>query len=227
VIKHPQRHGNRRRAKKLLSFTDNRQDASLQSGHFNDFIQVSNLRGALYRALDKAGDEGITHDKLTQSVFDALALEYDEYARDPDADRGHARQNTDSALREILGYMLYYDLRRGWRVTAPNLEQTGLLSIDYLTLDELSKDQELWDECHPALKEASDENRYEILKTLLDFMRRSLAIDTQYLSFKDFRTDHHKKQEQFSSRPGALKEGTQAAKLIYAAFPIPQIKQKK
>src|SRR5207249_10735830 len=26
-------------ARKLLSFTDNRQDASLQAGHFNDFVQ--------------------------------------------------------------------------------------------------------------------------------------------------------------------------------------------
>ncbi|MDQ2888808.1 MAG: DEAD/DEAH box helicase, partial [Chloroflexota bacterium] len=33
---------------KLLSFTDNRQDASLQAGHFNDFIEVGILRSALY-----------------------------------------------------------------------------------------------------------------------------------------------------------------------------------
>ncbi len=31
---------------KLLTFTDNRQDASLQAGHFNDFIHVSLLRCA-------------------------------------------------------------------------------------------------------------------------------------------------------------------------------------
>src|SRR5207245_7780066 len=31
-------------ARKLLSFTDNRQDASLQAGHFNDFAQVALLR---------------------------------------------------------------------------------------------------------------------------------------------------------------------------------------
>jgi hypothetical protein len=36
---------------KLLSFTDNRQDASLQAGHFNDFVHVSLLRCALYAAL--------------------------------------------------------------------------------------------------------------------------------------------------------------------------------
>ncbi len=35
------------RARKLLTFVDNRQDASLQAGHFNDFVQVAQLRGAL------------------------------------------------------------------------------------------------------------------------------------------------------------------------------------
>ncbi len=33
--------------RKLLTFTDNRQDASLQAGHFNDFVQVGLLRTAL------------------------------------------------------------------------------------------------------------------------------------------------------------------------------------
>ena len=32
-------------ARKLLSFTDNRQDAALQAGHFNDFVQVNLLAG--------------------------------------------------------------------------------------------------------------------------------------------------------------------------------------
>ena len=38
-------------ARKLLSFTDNRQDASLQAGHFNDFVEIGLLRsGASPRA---------------------------------------------------------------------------------------------------------------------------------------------------------------------------------
>lgn len=34
------------RDQKLLSFTDNRQDAALQSGHFNDFIRTVRIRSA-------------------------------------------------------------------------------------------------------------------------------------------------------------------------------------
>ena len=43
-------------ARKLLTFVDNRQDASLQAGHFNDFVQVTMLRGALYRAAQEASE---------------------------------------------------------------------------------------------------------------------------------------------------------------------------
>jgi hypothetical protein len=44
------------KAQKLLSFTDNRQDASLQAGHFNDFAETGLLRAALYQA----GSVGLT-----------------------------------------------------------------------------------------------------------------------------------------------------------------------
>ena len=55
-------------ARKLLTFVDNRQDASLQAGHFNDFVQVSQLRGALFAALAKAGDEGLSHETIAGAV---------------------------------------------------------------------------------------------------------------------------------------------------------------
>ena len=61
------------KARKLLAFVDNRQDASLQAGHFNDFVQVTQLRGALYRALDKA-PEGLTDEIVAQRVTEELGL---------------------------------------------------------------------------------------------------------------------------------------------------------
>ncbi|MBZ0305287.1 MAG: DEAD/DEAH box helicase, partial [Anaerolineae bacterium] len=70
-------------AQKLLSFTDNRQDASLQAGHFNDFIEVSLLRGAIYRAVNQAGGSGLTHEMIAEKVFDALNLPVALYASDP------------------------------------------------------------------------------------------------------------------------------------------------
>src|SRR6185437_2970652 len=122
-------------ARKLLSFTDNRQDASLQAGHFNDFVEVGLLRGALFAAAEKAGAEGLRHEVLTQRVFDALKLPVEAYASNPSV-KFQAKNDTDKALRTVLGYRLYRDLKRGWRVTSPNLEQCGLLEIRYPALDE-------------------------------------------------------------------------------------------
>lgn len=72
------------RARKLLSFTDNRQDASLQAGHLNDFVEVSLLRAALYRAMRDAAAGGLEHDSLTQAVFRTMALDLAEYAANPE-----------------------------------------------------------------------------------------------------------------------------------------------
>jgi hypothetical protein len=53
----------KKEARKLLSFTDNRQDASLQAGHFNDFVEIGLLRSAIYRAALKDASEGLQHDE--------------------------------------------------------------------------------------------------------------------------------------------------------------------
>ncbi len=168
------------KARKLLSFTDNRQDASLQAGHFNDFVEISQLRAALYKAVQGAGSEGLTHDYLTQRVADALALPIEQYAYEPGV-RFAAAAETDRALRDVLGYRIYRDLRRGWRVTSPNLEQCGLLEIQYQSLDELCAAEDVWAGLHPALAGADASVRSRVARALLDFLRRSLAIKVDYL----------------------------------------------
>lgn len=188
----------KREARKLLSFTDNRQDASLQAGHFNDFAQVALLRSALHKATAAKGASGLTHGELSRSVFDALSLKFDEYAADPEV-RGPARNSTNDALRRVIDYYLYRDLQRGWRVTAPNLEDCGLLQFDYEGLsghDGLLAEQELWDtgfnvridretddfvETPTALRNCPPLLREEILRTLLDVLRRSLAVKVDVL----------------------------------------------
>ncbi len=167
-------------ARKLLSFTDNRQDAALQAGHFNDFVEIGVLRAALLKAVEKAGSEGLRHDDLAQAVFDAMALPTARYAANPDVRFG-SLQDTQRALRNVLGYRVYRDLRRGWRLMSPNLEQCGLLEIRYGFLDELCGSGDVWADCHPALAGAAPEKREEAAGVLLDFMRRELAIKVDYL----------------------------------------------
>jgi superfamily II DNA/RNA helicase len=172
------------RARKLLAFVDNRQDASLQAGHFNDFIQVTQLRGALYRALETNPD-GLTHEVVARKVTEELGLTMADFAQKPDA-KFSQKTEAERALREVTGYRLYLDLERGWRVTMPNLEQVGLLNVGYRDLHEIAADEESWERTHQVLREDDAEHREELAKALLDEFRRNLAIDVEYLTADGF-----------------------------------------
>lgn len=170
-------------SRKLLSFTDNRQDASLQAGHFNDFIEVSLLRSSLYRACLSA-PTGLTHDILTQRVVKAMCLPTSQWAKNPAAQFAQKRQ-AEEAFANIIAYRLYVDLRRGWRVTSPNLEQCGLLEIEYESLDDVCDENRLWARVD-LLGGCTPDERTEIVRTLLDFLRRELAISVSCLD-----NEHH------------------------------------
>lgn len=203
-------------ARKLLSFTDNRQDASLQAGHFNDFVEVSLLRAALYKAVVAAGDDGVAHDELAQKVFKALDLPLELFAADPGVQFA-LRADTEKSFRNVLGYRLYRDQKRGWRITSPNLEQCGLLKIDYPSLDELCSAENQWSGCHQALVLSSPATRERICRILLDYLRRELAINVDYLTNEFF----ERLQQQSSQRlraPWAIDE-QEKPELASAVFP--------
>ncbi len=171
-------------ARKLLTFVDNRQDASLQAGHFNDFVQVAQLRGALYTAINAAGPDGLTHDTIGPAVMQALGLAMRDYAKNPEA-KFQAKADTDRALRDLVEYRLYVDLQRGWRVTMPNLEQTGLLKVDYRDLPEVAADADSWQGTY-LLDQIEPEQREELGRILLDELRRSRAIAVECLTENGF-----------------------------------------
>jgi superfamily II DNA/RNA helicase/very-short-patch-repair endonuclease len=168
------------KAKKILGFTDNRQDAALQAGHFNDLVQILLLRGGLLAAIQGDPERRLTDEVLTQRVLDSLHLEASDYALNPEA-KGPKVQNVLKTLRDVLGYRLYGDLQRGWRLTNPNLEQLKLLHIEYQGLLDCCRDEAEWNKGHPLLGSITPEKRYELAHELLDVMRKGLCLKSIYL----------------------------------------------
>lgn len=180
ALLHAVQHGIKEEQRKVLSFTDNRQDASLQAGHFNDFVRFSLLRAALYQALEARGE--LYPENVTEEVLTALGLRVGEVAKnqqlDPESPIG---RKVWRAFRDLIEYRLYEDLQRVWRIVQPNLEQCGLLIIDYLGLAELCDDEARW-RASPALAALPSGKRYRLVKTFLDYFRRHLAINARILS---------------------------------------------
>ncbi len=163
---------------KSLSFTDNRQDASLQAGHLNDFAQVAMLRAGILKAIRHNGS--LTYDRLGPAVFEALELRPSDFLREP-VDRGPGYERGKEAMTDLLEYSALEDLSRAWRVTQPNLEQTGLLRIEYEGLSELASDDGLW-KALPGIGHASAAKREAVLRAILDHLRMRLAIDAAQLT---------------------------------------------
>lgn len=156
---------------KVMSFTDNRQDAALQAGHFNDFISTALIRSAIYHALNMRGR--LTHADMVQAVAAALDLNQEEYAETPSM-LSSGRTANEKALQVYLFYRIMEDLRRGWRVILPNLEQCSLLTIDYEDLEEMAQEH-FWKQV-PEMAGCSFEKRKRILFDLFEFMRSQFAI---------------------------------------------------
>lgn len=162
---------------KLLSFTDNRQDASLQSGHFNDFVKIGQLRAAINKAISKY--QSLDYSTIKDKVFECLEIEQKEFAKQPATFPGPKKENED-AFKDFIMYKLLHDLRRSWRVVLPSLEQCGLLSINYKALDESVKDDSLWKD-HSLLKLMTSDERKEFIFQILEYFRKAYALSYSML----------------------------------------------
>ncbi|AYW43237.1 MULTISPECIES: DEAD/DEAH box helicase [Pseudomonas aeruginosa group] len=170
--------------RKLLGFTDNRQDAALQAGHFNDFIFLLTLRAGLIGALQGSGGQ-LDEEHLAESVFKALGFQgvdeatLVEYLRTPKL-MGLARQEAQRTLRFIIAYRLLRDLRRGWRFNNPNLDQLGLLQIRYRDLDAFCADASVF-AANSTLNKLTVVQRRVLFELLFDALRRHLCLESRYL----------------------------------------------
>ena len=170
--------------RKLLAFTDNRQDAALQARHFNDFVFVSLLRGAILAAVRRAGPDGLRHEDFGPRVRDALGFVAGrkERRRDwmshPEA-IGVQLINAVDTVGRVLAHRVWTDQRRGWRFTNPNLEALRLIQVIYPGIDDLSSQTDLFQQ--PVLQNASPEVRAKAFATLFDSLRQGLAISAEIL----------------------------------------------
>lgn len=184
--------------RKLLGFTDNRQDAALQAGHFNDFLYLLLIRAGLLAALRSKGGK-LNAGELGVEVFRALGFETSdenilaEYLQEPEL-FGLAKEEADRAARFVLGYRLLRDLRKGWRYNNPNLGQLKLLNIDFRGLDALAAKESIFAvDKQPANLSPAAEQGWSLLRSLppagrsklgqliFDAMLRDLCVESEYL----------------------------------------------
>ena len=199
---------------KVLSFTDNRQDASLQAGHLNDFMQVAMLRGALVHAIEREGT--LTFDRLGDAAFAALGLGAEQFMKEA-VESGPGYRSARQAMVDLLQYRAFEDLRRAWRVAQPNLEQCGLLRIDYDGLTDLARDDAHWARV-PVVGDADGLRRERVLRAVLDHLRSALVLDTDMLTPEKTRP-LRQRANQWLREPWSIDEHEQLRRSTIALLP--------
>lgn len=189
----PQERQKLRDVYKILTFSDNRQDAALQAGYFNDFVHTALLRAALLRALkeadtprdedwlipemmEKLGVSGILRGDSTISELDKAYVLADVYTQ------GEALHRAHKAMRFYLGYSLITEQRNGWRRNNPNLEQLGVLTVSYRDIEAIVEHPRVSSE-FPAWGSLSLSGKVTLFSKVLDALRRKLCIKSDYLDF--------------------------------------------
>ncbi|VEP13144.1 hypothetical protein H1P_1860002 [Hyella patelloides LEGE 07179] len=114
-------------------------------------------------------------------VVQQMGLSQSDYAQQQ-AEFGIGKKRNEEVFQQLIEYRLYEDLRRGWRIVQPNLEQCGLLEIEYDDLENICRNHTIWQKYpHQVLLGATAPEKYTALKTFLDYLRKQLAIDAELL----------------------------------------------
>ena len=151
--------------KKLIGFSDNRQDTAFQAGHLNHWYSQIYFRRILNKVLQGLNTEIFVKD-LPAKLFPHLVNESKFAPRM----RRLVRENLETYLETYL----YIEIRGTKKFTSVNLEDVGLLSVEYDALDESVKDGITND--YPVLSSLDPQLQYDLIKGLFEIFRREVAV---------------------------------------------------
>ena len=185
-------------SQKLLGFSDNRQDAALQAGHFNDFVDQLILRSVMLAVLQTSAT-GLKLTDLVKGIGKKLGLNPKmtavarrEFLKNPQLE-GMSLTGARECLLAVIKYRLLCDLRDRGFYNRPSLERLGLLEIEYEGLEALASDATAF-QADPYLKELAPNAKKAVLTIFLNEFRRHLCIESTYLKAdnqQEFRDRDH------------------------------------
>ena len=177
--------------RKLIAFSDNRQDTAFQAAHINSLQKRLAFRRGVYHALRDGGcvvgtDRVLHLDEAGLRIFESLDKHNALPQYTPDVGEFRRQRAVEAQYQEYLEYALLLDLEATHRRLHQNLEDVGVLMVSYDGLDRLADAQEVWDAVE-VLGDCSPDLRYDYLHGFLDIMRKRLAVEHPALvNYRDF-----------------------------------------
>lgn len=180
--------------KKVIAFSDNRQDTALQAAHMNSLHHRFEFRRAFYQALrdshaDFGGRRHLDLARIGRVIFDTLEQHKALPEYQTEKRRFGHDDEVDTRYQNYLSFLALQELRGTHRRTHQNLEDVGLLAVGYTGLQDFAYAQSEWNDI-PDLADCDPDIRYDLLIGFLDLIRKRLAIKHPYIIQPTiFRTD--------------------------------------
>jgi len=168
--------------KKIIIFTDNRQDTALQAEHLNEFKRRLSFRRDFYHALKYVEAKNINNGIITDINIGKIIFQYlDENNILPDFQKAEEKEDEfglgtppEKEYTEFLKFLALSDIIHSRYFLDINLEKLGLLKIEYVGLDKLTTSNYISDLAF--LKNKSEEERHDYIRGILDIFRWNGAI---------------------------------------------------
>ncbi|MCP4548005.1 MAG: DEAD/DEAH box helicase, partial [bacterium] len=167
-------------ANKVIAFSDNRQDTALQAAHMNSLHNRFAFRQTLYTALVEGNyvagqSESVSLGNVGGLLYD-VQKRHDVLPTFETSQRIFGRdREAENRYQYYLEFVTLWELGGTHRRTHQNLEDVGLLTVDYYGLDDCAAASDYWADV-PQMADLDTAARYDVLLGLLDLMRKRLAI---------------------------------------------------
>ena len=172
--------------RKILGFVDNRQDAALQSGHFNDFVNRATMRGAALAAIDDDADRQWSIEELCSKIFEVLGFSdpcdreaQAELYLEPDKPEPVRRRHEQTAL-DVLRYRIINEMKKAWKYSNPTVFHLGLVKAVYRDFDLMMQDSGKISK-YEVFGSLPSDARKRLMETLLGEMVGQYCISDQIL----------------------------------------------
>ncbi len=168
---------------RVIAFTDNQQDAAFQAAHLTDVDHRIHFRRALCQGLRRHGSVSLPEAGRVayKAMRDSRTLP--AYAPETGVRVGQAARGVEATYKRYLALGVIAELIGRPRRVQPSLEMVGLLSVEYDGLDDLADDEGFWRQ--GTLASVPEEARADVLRVLLDTVRRAGAIGSEILTNGD------------------------------------------
>jgi ATP-dependent helicase YprA (DUF1998 family) len=161
--------------RKVIAFSDNRQDTALQAAHLNSLQRRIQFRRALYQSLQQAPRPLPVGTDLGLRIYDTMEATGTLPRFRRETGRFRAQHSLEAEYRQYLTFAALLDLEATHRRVHQNLEDVGLLVVEYDGLEPLAAAADVWADA-PALADVEVDRRYDFLYGFLDIMRKRLSI---------------------------------------------------